>query len=138
MVVTASEADPADEIQQQAYLSLSPLHLAPDEDEASMWYSVEVLVERNLDSVHDDSSIHVSKGGIDGVPTLVYHGDIDDQITNSQEVRKTLRPDKQVSLLKTHRHYRLLTKEVCMSMSRYQNAKGLICLIATCVRGEVD
>ena len=138
MVVTASEADPAGETQQQAYLALDPFHSAPDEDEAFEGYAVEVLNERNLESVTDDSSIHVSKGGIDGVPTLVYHGDIDDQITNSQEVRKTLPPDKQVSLLKTHRHYRLLTKEVCMSMSRYQNAKGLICLIATCVRGEVD
>ena len=137
MVVTASEADPAGETQQQAYLALDPFHSAPDEDEAFEGYAVEVLNERNLESVTDDSRIHLKKEGVDGVPTLVCHGDIEDQATDSQGI-KILYPDRQDKSLKTYHHYCVLAKEVCLSMSQYRNAKDLICLIATCVRGEVD
>ena len=79
---------------------------------------------------------YLNKEGVEGVPTLVCHGDIEDQVTDSQEVWKILHPDRQDNPLKTHRHYRMVVKEVCLSMSRFRNAKELVYLIATCVRGE--
>ncbi|RPD57731.1 hypothetical protein L227DRAFT_222441 [Lentinus tigrinus ALCF2SS1-6] len=77
---------------------------------------------------------------VEGVPTLVCHGDIKDrmgdQVTDSQEVWKTVHPDRQDCPLKTHRHYRIVVKEVGLSMSRFRNAAELVFLIATCIKAH--
>ncbi|RPD57738.1 hypothetical protein L227DRAFT_529943 [Lentinus tigrinus ALCF2SS1-6] len=77
---------------------------------------------------------------IEGVPTLVCHGDIKDrmgdQVTDSQEVWKIVHPDRQDCPLKMHRHYRIVVKEVGLSMSRFRNAKELVYLIGLCIQAH--
>ncbi|RPD57730.1 hypothetical protein L227DRAFT_577714 [Lentinus tigrinus ALCF2SS1-6] len=75
-----------------------------------------------------------------GVPTLVCHGDIKDhmgdQVTDSQEVWKTVHPDREDCPLKVHRHYRIVVKEVGLSMSCFRNAEELVFLIASCIKAH--
>ena len=75
-------------------------------------------------------------GKVDRIPTLVCHGDVDDQVTDSQNVWKTLNPDALKCPLKTHRHYRLVVKEVGLSMDKIESAEELVYLIANCIGGK--
>ncbi|RPD57722.1 hypothetical protein L226DRAFT_490916 [Lentinus tigrinus ALCF2SS1-7] len=79
---------------------------------------------------------YLNKEGVQGVPTLVCHGDIEGQVTNSQEVWKTVHPDREECPLKVHRHYRIVVKEVGLSMSCFRNAEELVFLIATCIEAH--
>ncbi|RPD71901.1 hypothetical protein L226DRAFT_573572, partial [Lentinus tigrinus ALCF2SS1-7] len=77
---------------------------------------------------------------IEGVPTLVCHGDIKDrmgdQVTDSHVVWKMNHPDREECPLKVHRHYRIVVKEVGLSMSCFRNAKELVFLIASCIKAH--
>ena len=75
-------------------------------------------------------------GKVDRIPTLVCHGDVDDQVTDSQNVWKTLNPDALKCPLKTHCHYRLVVKEVGLSMDKIESAEELVYLIANCIGGK--
>ncbi|KAI0628954.1 hypothetical protein C8Q77DRAFT_1066547 [Trametes polyzona] len=65
------------------------------------------------------------------IPTLICHGDVGDQITRSKEVWKEQNPDasEDQCRLKTHRHYRLVMKEVGLPISEFQNGYELVYLI---------
>ncbi|KAI0628959.1 hypothetical protein C8Q77DRAFT_325154 [Trametes polyzona] len=65
------------------------------------------------------------------IPTLICHGDVGDQITRSKEVWKEQNPDasEDQCRLKTHRHYRLVMKEVGLPISEFQNGFELVYLI---------
>ncbi|KAI0696669.1 hypothetical protein C8T65DRAFT_663385 [Cerioporus squamosus] len=76
-------------------------------------------------------------GRVEGVPTLVCHGDVGDQQTVSQDVWKALHPNKEAECpLKTHRHYRIVVREVCLSMSCFQDAAELVYLIYLCIKAH--
>ncbi|KAI0696665.1 hypothetical protein C8T65DRAFT_663374 [Cerioporus squamosus] len=73
-------------------------------------------------------------GRVEGVPTLVCHGDVGNQQTVSQDVWKALHPNKETECpLKTHRHYRIVVREVCLSMDNFRNAAELVYLIFLCI-----
>ncbi|RDX49302.1 hypothetical protein OH76DRAFT_1382400 [Lentinus brumalis] len=76
-------------------------------------------------------------GRVDGVPTLVCHGDVGDQQTVSQDVWKALHPDQHSECpLKTHRHYRIVVEEVCLPMSCFKDAAELVYLIYLCIKAH--
>ncbi|RPD57718.1 hypothetical protein L226DRAFT_525038 [Lentinus tigrinus ALCF2SS1-7] len=79
---------------------------------------------------------YLNNEGVQGVPTLVCHGDIEGQVTDSQEVWNMVHPDRQDCPLKTHRHYRIVVKEVGLSMSRFRNARELVYLIRLCIEAH--
>ena len=88
----------------------------------------EILAYLNDETIRD--------GRVEGVPTLVCHGDIEDQQTTTQDVWKALHPDAAQCPLKTHRHYRIVVQEVCLSMKCFENAAELVYFIILCILGE--
>ena len=87
-----------------------------------------------LEYLNDEA---IGDGRVDGVPTLVCHGDIEDQQTTTQDVWKAQHPDSlELCPLKTHRHYRIVVQEVGLYMDCFQNAAELVYLICLCIQGE--
>ncbi|OSD00271.1 hypothetical protein PYCCODRAFT_1414665 [Trametes coccinea BRFM310] len=77
-----------------------------------------------------------SNGGpVQGVPTLLCHGDVGNQVTRSQEVWQVKHPgtDPVDCPLKTHRHYRLVVKEVCLPLRDFRIFYELVGVICDCV-----
>ncbi|KAI0753150.1 hypothetical protein C8Q80DRAFT_496554 [Daedaleopsis nitida] len=72
-------------------------------------------------------------GKVERVPTLVCHGDVEDQKTVSQDVWKIHHPDATDCPIKFHRHYRLVVQEVGLPMCRFDSAEELIYLIGGCI-----
>ena len=92
------------------------------------------------DSIEQEGSILAylndeNTGKVDRIPTLVCHGDVDDQITDSQNVWRTLHPDATKCPLKTHRHYRLAVKEVGLSRSKIENAEEVVFFVVNYIKG---
>ncbi|KAI0696681.1 hypothetical protein C8T65DRAFT_31906 [Cerioporus squamosus] len=81
---------------------------------------------------------YLNEEKIDKVPTLVCHSDVEDQVTDSQEVWKLHHPGRDDCPLKKHRHYRLVVQEVGLSMSRFKNARELLYLLVTCIEAHRD
>ncbi|TFK80040.1 hypothetical protein K466DRAFT_605668 [Polyporus arcularius HHB13444] len=77
---------------------------------------------------------------VDGVPTLVCHSDVEGpgQVSDSQEVWKIRHPQTGHCIMKKHCHYRLVVKEVGLSMSQFENAQELIYLLSTCIEAHRD
>ncbi|KAI0741133.1 hypothetical protein C8Q76DRAFT_609013 [Earliella scabrosa] len=75
-------------------------------------------------------------GKIEGIPTLVCHGDVEDQVTISQDVWQEQNPGEKCRL-KTHRHYRIVVKEVGLPMSYFRNGKELVYLLAGCINAHL-
>ncbi|TFK86011.1 hypothetical protein K466DRAFT_524948 [Polyporus arcularius HHB13444] len=89
-----------------------------------------------IDGIEREGSIlqDLNEKNVDGVPTLVYDGDVEGQVTDSQDVWKDQHPcQRDQSPLKTHRHYRLVVQEVGLSMSHFRNAKELVTLVTMCI-----
>ncbi|KAI0753140.1 hypothetical protein C8Q80DRAFT_1150239 [Daedaleopsis nitida] len=72
-------------------------------------------------------------GKVERVPTLVCHGDVDEQKTVSQDAWKMHHPDATDCPVKFHRHYRLVVKEVGLPMSQFESAEQLVYLLARCI-----
>ncbi|RDX49314.1 hypothetical protein OH76DRAFT_1472076 [Lentinus brumalis] len=81
---------------------------------------------------------YLNEQEVKGVPTLVCHSDVEDQVTDSQEVWKLRHGQADPCPMKKHRHYRIVVEEVGMSMSRFKNALELIYLLATCIEAHRD
>ncbi|KAI0669656.1 hypothetical protein C8Q78DRAFT_930077, partial [Trametes maxima] len=79
---------------------------------------------------------------VQNIPTKVCHGDVDPlfpQTTVSQEVWKAGHPkDVDECPLKTHTHYRLVVREVCIPMDAFENGRQLIFLISRCIGAHRD
>ncbi|KAI0333041.1 hypothetical protein GY45DRAFT_1320339 [Cubamyces sp. BRFM 1775] len=70
-------------------------------------------------------------GPVPNVPTVRCHGDVDNQVTRSQEIWRLKNKDKldEECPLKTHRHYRLVVNEVGKPLSEFKNMEELVGLI---------
>ncbi|KAI0629397.1 hypothetical protein C8Q77DRAFT_285190 [Trametes polyzona] len=81
-----------------------------------------------------------SNGGrVTGVPTLLYHGDVDGQVTETQNAWRRGHPDSASECrLKTHRHYRLVVKEVGKPITEFVNAKSLVMCIGMCIKAHSE
>ncbi|KAI0368440.1 hypothetical protein BV20DRAFT_463505 [Pilatotrama ljubarskyi] len=75
-------------------------------------------------------------GPVTGVPTLLYHGDVDEQVTESQNAWRRKHPQQPTCPLKTHRHYRLVVKEVGLSMSTFRSVRELVGMLAACIEAH--
>ncbi|KAI0359590.1 hypothetical protein OH77DRAFT_1395667, partial [Trametes cingulata] len=75
-------------------------------------------------------------GPVDGVPTMLYHGDVEEQVTQAQEAWRKKHPDEATCPLKTHRHYRLVVAEVGLPMSAFSDSRELVGLIAWCIQAH--
>ncbi|KAI0359597.1 hypothetical protein OH77DRAFT_1040392 [Trametes cingulata] len=84
------------------------------------------------DSTHGD--------GVSNIPTLVCHGDVGEQVTESQKVWKDAHPKaaEEDCPMKTHRHYRLVVKEVGLPISAFINGRELVYLILTCIMAHFE
>ncbi|KAI0628960.1 hypothetical protein C8Q77DRAFT_1143806 [Trametes polyzona] len=72
------------------------------------------------------------------IPTLICHGDVGDQITRSKEIWKEQNLDASDDQCppKTHRHYRLVMKEVGLPISEFRNGCELVYLILRAIRAH--
>ncbi|KAI0629398.1 hypothetical protein C8Q77DRAFT_1065661, partial [Trametes polyzona] len=75
-------------------------------------------------------------GPVPYVPTLVCHGDVKGQVTASQEAWRRQHPEEAECPLKTHHHYRLVVKEVCLPMSDFENASQLVSMLTYCTKAH--
>ncbi|KAI0368991.1 hypothetical protein BV20DRAFT_947040 [Pilatotrama ljubarskyi] len=84
------------------------------------------------DSTHGD--------GVENIPTLICHGDVETQITESQRVWRETHPQaaEEDCPMKTHRHYRLVVKEVGLPISEFINGRELVYLILTCIMAHFE
>ncbi|KAI0741122.1 hypothetical protein C8Q76DRAFT_823107 [Earliella scabrosa] len=71
-------------------------------------------------------------GEVTNIPMLVCHGDVEDQETQTQTVWRERYPDTECPF-KTHRHYRMVVKEVGLPMSNFRNGRPLLGLLAMCI-----
>ncbi|KAH9889416.1 hypothetical protein C8Q73DRAFT_793613 [Cubamyces lactineus] len=70
-------------------------------------------------------------GPVPFVPTVRCHGDVEKQITRSQEIWRLKNPGRSEECpLKTHRHYRLVVNEVGIPMSKFTNMQELVGLFS--------
>ncbi|KAI0333047.1 hypothetical protein GY45DRAFT_376152 [Cubamyces sp. BRFM 1775] len=70
-------------------------------------------------------------GPVPFVPTMRCHGDVQNQVTRSQEIWHLKNPGKlEECPLKTHRHYRLVVNEVGIPMSKFTNMQELVALFS--------
>ncbi|KAJ3002583.1 hypothetical protein NUW54_g5770 [Trametes sanguinea] len=87
-----------------------------------------------LTLLNDDSG----GGPVQGVPTLVCHGDVGDQVTRAQKTwldkHPNVKPDD--CPLKTHRHYRLVVQEVCRPVREFGSFVVLIGVIYDCIEAH--
>ncbi|RPD57736.1 hypothetical protein L226DRAFT_525028 [Lentinus tigrinus ALCF2SS1-7] len=90
------------------------------------WRVAHEGIEREGDVLAYLNDDGIGAGRVEGVPTLVCHGDVEDQQTDSQEVWKALHPDEPDCPLKTHRHYRIVVEEVGLPMGCFRNAAELV------------
>ncbi|KAI0663922.1 hypothetical protein C8Q70DRAFT_905024 [Cubamyces menziesii] len=78
------------------------------------------------------------KGGpVSNVPTLRCHGDVEGQVTASQDVWEMKFGGQGLECpLKTHRHYRLVVNEVGLPLNRFKNACELVGLFVFCLEAH--
>lgn len=68
------------------------------------------------------------------IPTLLCHGDLVGQVTQSPQKWKELIPDKECPL-KEHQHYRIVVKEVGKPLSQFKNSGQLVKALWHCTKG---
>ncbi|KAH9889423.1 hypothetical protein C8Q73DRAFT_158328 [Cubamyces lactineus] len=78
------------------------------------------------------------KGGpVDFVPTLRCHGDVEAQVTASQDVWEMKYGTQGLECpLKTHRHYRIVVNEVGLPLKEFRNADELVCILILCIKAH--
>ena len=64
----------------------------------------------------------LNENAVPHVPTLLYHGDVPDQTTESQELQ----------------HYRLVVKEVAVPLDEFENGNQLVHAIWCCLKGMLS
>ena len=84
--------------------------------------------------------------GIEGVPTLVCHGDVLEQVTVTSGFPYTsskILYENQVNFdamirgpLPQHTHYRIVVEEVCLPLDNFGNGKQLVSLVLDALRSE--
>ncbi|KAI1788236.1 hypothetical protein LXA43DRAFT_649327 [Ganoderma leucocontextum] len=103
---------------------------------------------------------HLNLAGIDGVPTLICHGDVSEQVTIASDWSdipctsasptschssasldaSALHRDQDVSDETTHRplrqhtHYRIAVEEICLPLDRFANGKQLVSVVLDTLR----
>ncbi|OBZ74234.1 hypothetical protein A0H81_06329 [Grifola frondosa] len=92
---------------------------------------------------------HLNKSGVRNVPTLLYHGDVAAQVTETRSVWTTMpeRLRKGSSSMdssgdkrhppSTLAHYRLVEMEVGRPLSEFKTSLELVKLISDCIIGEL-
>ncbi|KAI0645199.1 hypothetical protein C8Q79DRAFT_757799 [Trametes meyenii] len=77
---------------------------------------------------------------VKNVPTLVCHGDVPLQVTDTQRVWKDKHPDAEADEcpLKTHHHYRMVVKEVGLPISTFCSGVELVFMIVNCIIAHRD
>ncbi|KAI0364387.1 hypothetical protein BV20DRAFT_1005864 [Pilatotrama ljubarskyi] len=72
------------------------------------------------------------------IPTKLCHGDVGQQCTVSQQIWSRTHKGQEVCPLKTHRHYRLVVKEVGLPLKRFRNGKELVRIFLHCFFAHKD
>ncbi|CDO68857.1 hypothetical protein BN946_scf185035.g10 [Trametes cinnabarina] len=114
--------------------------------------------------VHERSKLegdilsYLNEKRVANIPTALYHGDVEGQVTVSQTFwkapggntahdtnenvddggRKTETEKKNTCRLKTHQHYRLVVREVGVPLQEFPTGKVLIQVIADAIKAHKD
>ncbi|OSD00215.1 hypothetical protein PYCCODRAFT_1460318 [Trametes coccinea BRFM310] len=82
---------------------------------------------------------YLNQQAVQNIPTRLCHGDVlppPYQRTISHEIWSEVNSNTMPCPLKTHRHYRLVVKEVCLPMNDFKNAEELVWLMARCIEAH--
>lgn len=88
----------------------------------------------------------LNAAGVPYIPTLVCHGDVPGQVTVTDKVWRELHPQENAEEedddavdpcpLKTHRHYRMVVREVGEPLSSFTDGRELVKMLVHILRGE--
>ena len=82
----------------------------------------------------------LNDAGIEGVLTLVCHGDVGEQFTwmHTMWIERVRRgtEDNKTTCPKGHRHYRMVVLEVCLPLSDFHNGRELLQFFEQCIASE--
>ncbi|KAM5541563.1 hypothetical protein V8D89_004753 [Ganoderma adspersum] len=85
----------------------------------------------------------INLAGIDGVPTLVCHGDVLEQVTIASDWSSSPSPSstgpspaptRSNGPLPRHTHYRIVVEEVCLPLEGFKTGKQLVSLVMDALR----
>ncbi|KAH9889422.1 hypothetical protein C8Q73DRAFT_707508 [Cubamyces lactineus] len=102
-----------------------------------VWRVVHTGVEQEgkiLEHLNSDDN----GGPVPYVPTVRFHGDVENQVTWSHAVRLEQDKDRKKYQCPSniHRHYRLVVNEIGRPLSLFKNMKGLIGLVTLCLQAH--
>ncbi|RPD57770.1 hypothetical protein L226DRAFT_615155 [Lentinus tigrinus ALCF2SS1-7] len=78
----------------------------------------------------------LNKNNVPYVPTVVCHGDLPDQLTDSRAKWMEYNPGQDYYPIKEHQHYRIVVKEIGKSLSRFKNSRELVRALADVVEAH--
>ncbi|KAI9062397.1 hypothetical protein FKP32DRAFT_1652944 [Trametes sanguinea] len=93
-----------------------------------------VLHERS--QLEGDILSYLNEKGVSNVPTALYHGDVEDHRTISQDFCKCAKPGLLKCRMKAHRHYRLVVKEVGLPLQEFPCGRILLWVIRDAVKAH--
>ncbi|KAI0653515.1 hypothetical protein C8Q70DRAFT_1163787 [Cubamyces menziesii] len=74
---------------------------------------------------------------VSNVPTVLCHGDVQEQRTVSQDIWARLHPGKECRM-KAHQHYRLVVNEVGLPLKKFPNGQDLVSVLIDCLEAHEE
>ncbi|KAI0754490.1 kinase-like domain-containing protein, partial [Daedaleopsis nitida] len=93
-------------------------------------------VERERIRQEGDVLKELNAAKVPNIPTLHRHGDVPGQRTQGKQTFEKVYAEGHVCSLKTHRHYRMVVKEVGIPLWEFKNGKELVRVLLDCVRAH--
>ena len=95
---------------------------------------------RNKEGLHKEGTVlkTLNAAQVTYVPTLISHGDLDDQSALSYDKWFDYHPDRarDECPLEAHRHYRIVVAEVCKPLSEFQAGAELVWALICGIMGR--
>ncbi|KAL6308497.1 hypothetical protein BKA93DRAFT_516591 [Sparassis latifolia] len=78
----------------------------------------------------------LNEAHVENVPTLVCHGDIENQCTRTQDLRKNVSAGQKDNSPRNLIHYRMVEREICRPLRDYETDKQFLHLVADCLKAH--
>ncbi|EJF62742.1 hypothetical protein DICSQDRAFT_169131 [Dichomitus squalens LYAD-421 SS1] len=80
----------------------------------------------------------LNKAGVPFVPTLVCEAELPGQVTQTQRFRDSEDGYGTPHILEVLAHYRVVTKEICVSLEEIKTSRQLVQIIGDCITGHAE
>ncbi|KAI0740045.1 hypothetical protein C8Q76DRAFT_609079, partial [Earliella scabrosa] len=86
-----------------------------------------------------ETLLRLNAASVVNVPTLVCHGDVDEQTLNGRPMPKRkvddleMRDDELNPRLRHYAHYRICVKEICLPLKEFETSRQLVRIVRDCI-----